>query len=107
SGVAWLGRTGGGVAYHVDGRHRRVAMKNLAMCFTEKSPREIRDLAHENFQRIGENYLSAVKTASMSFDKLKPHLEFSGFENFPQKMGGEPQSNTLMAIGHFGNFELY
>ena len=43
----------------------------------------------------------------MSFAKLKPHLEFSGFENYPKKVAGAPLQNIIMAVGHFGNFELY
>ena len=31
--VARLGRAAGGLAYWLDARHRRVALKNLAMCF--------------------------------------------------------------------------
>ena len=74
--VARLGRAGGVLAYWLDARHRRVALKNLTMCFgAQKSPAEIRALARENFRRIGENYASAVKTISMSFDELRPHLE--------------------------------
>jgi KDO2-lipid IV(A) lauroyltransferase len=105
--VAWLGRVGGGLVFYFDGRHRRVAMENLAMCFTEKSPAEISRIARENFRRIGEGYVCAIKTASMSFDELKPHLEFSGFEKLPQKHNGEAAGNIIAAIGHFGNFELY
>ena len=62
--VARLGRAGGGLAYRLDARHRRVALKNLAMCFgDEKSPDEIRAIARENFRRIGENYACAIKTS--------------------------------------------
>jgi tetraacyldisaccharide 4'-kinase len=38
--VARLGRAGGAVAFHLDGRHRRVALRNLTMCFPEKSRRK-------------------------------------------------------------------
>ena len=42
--VARLGRWGGGLAYWLDVRHRRVALGNLAMCFDryqrEKHARE-------------------------------------------------------------------
>ena len=31
--VARLGRAGGALAYWLDARHRRVALKNLTMCF--------------------------------------------------------------------------
>ena len=106
--VARLGRAGGALAFHLDGRHRRVVLNNLTLCFgKEKSAEEIHAIAHENFRRIGENYLSAIKTAAMSFEELRPHLEFIGNECLPQKNGDAPPRNVVVAIGHFGNFELY
>jgi len=100
--VARLGRTVGGLVYWLDARHRRVALSNLAMCFgNEKSPEEIRDLARENFRRIGENFASAVKTAAMTYAELRPHLEFVNTERL------QPPRRIVVAIGHFGNFELY
>jgi KDO2-lipid IV(A) lauroyltransferase len=106
--VARLGRTVGALAFHLDGRHRRVVLDNLNLCFgREKSSEEIQAIAQENFRRLGENYLSAIKTAAMSFEELRPHLEFIGNECLPQKTGAEPPRNVVVAIGHFGNFELY
>jgi Kdo2-lipid IVA lauroyltransferase/acyltransferase len=100
--VARLGRAGGGLAWWLDARHRRVALDNLAMCFgNEKSPAEIRALARENFRRLGENFASAVKTAAMTIDELRPHLEFAKIERL------QPPRRIVAAIGHFGNFELY
>lgn len=106
--VARLGRAGGALAYHLDMRHRRVALKNLTRVFgQEKSPAEIRTLAQENFRRLGENYSSAIKTAVMTPDALQPHFEFVGAGKiFPHQKDQGPQSRVV-AIGHFGNFELY
>ncbi len=51
--VARLGRLGGGLAFWLDARHRRVAIANLTMAFgAEKSAAAIRALARENFRRI-------------------------------------------------------
>lgn len=106
--VARLGRAGGGIAFFLNARYRRVALDNLTMCFGhEKSPAEIRDLARENFRRIGENYACAIKSAAMSFEQLQPHLEFGGFEKLPAKQANVTPQNILAAAGHFGNFELY
>ena len=106
--VARIGRAGGAVAFRLDARHRRVTLQNLTRCFgQEKSPEEIFAIARENFRRLGENYLSAIKTAAMSFEELRPHLEFVGNECLPQKTGGTAPRNVVVAIGHFGNFELY
>jgi lauroyl/myristoyl acyltransferase len=106
--VARLGRAGGAVAYRLDGRHRRVALANLEMCFGQnRTAAEIRAIARENFRRLGENFACAVKTASMSARELKPYLEIVGAEKILQSVGDDPRRSRIVAIGHFGNFELY
>ncbi len=102
--VARLGRGGGALAYFLDARHRRVAFRNLQMCFGgEKSAEELRGIARENFRRIGESFACAVKTASMSFEALRPHVEFAA----PSVLTPNRPERLVAAIGHFGNFELY
>jgi KDO2-lipid IV(A) lauroyltransferase len=106
--VARLGRFGGWIAYGLDRRHRRAAIENLTACFqAERSTAEIRALARENFLRIGENFASSVKTASMSADQLRPHLEIVGGENLAPAGSSVGLRSRVVAIGHFGNFELY
>jgi KDO2-lipid IV(A) lauroyltransferase len=106
--IARLGRAGGALAFWLDARHRCVALNNLTMCFgNEKSPAEISAIAKENFRRLGENYASAVKTAVMNPEQIRPHFEFTGAENIlPHATDAGPQSR-IVAVGHFGNFELY
>ncbi|HPC60967.1 MAG TPA: hypothetical protein PKX23_09925 [Verrucomicrobiota bacterium] len=106
--VARLGRLGGMIAYGLDRRHRRVAVENLARCFgRELSPRQIKRLARENFRRIGENFACAAKTAAMTFEELRPHLEFSDPFRVLEHLRQSPPRGVVGAIGHFGNFELY
>lgn len=105
--VARFGRACGALVYWLDGRHRRVAIRNLTLCFgKEKRAKEIRELARENFRRIGENFACAVKTASMSVDELRSCVEFvaPALIAAGQKAEG---TRLVAAIGHFGNFELY
>ena len=104
--VARLGRAIGALAYWLDARHRRVATNNLARCFPEKTAAEIKQLAKENFRRIGENFASAVKTAAMTAEELRPHIEFIVPPEF-QSPGPATPPSVVVAIGHFGNFELY
>ncbi len=100
--VAWLGRAGGALAYRIDARHRRITLANLTMCFgREKSAAEIRAIAKENFKRLGENYATAIKTTAMTFEQLRPHVEYIGAERLL------PPRRVMNAGGHFGNFELY
>jgi lauroyl/myristoyl acyltransferase len=106
--VARLGRAGGGLAFWLDGRHRRVARNNLAMCFGgEKTPGEIEALAHENFRRIGENFACAVKTSTMSVEQLQPRMEVIGAEKILERDKVHGPVSRVFAIGHFGNFELF
>lgn len=106
--VARLGRALGALAFWLDGRHRHVVLNNLTMCFGhEKSPAEIYAIARENFRRIGENYCSAIKTAAMSPHALRPHFDLALAQKIrPHQADAAPQS-CILAIGHFGNFELY
>ncbi|MHB8523508.1 MAG: lysophospholipid acyltransferase family protein [Limisphaerales bacterium] len=106
--VARLGRAGGAVFYWCDARHRRVALENLRRCFgAEKSPAEIRALARENFRRIGENFASAVRTACMDAAEIRRHVEVAGAERLLPQVPGEAPQSRVMAVGHFGNFEIY
>lgn len=106
--VVRIGRALGGLAFYLIARYRRVALQNLTLCFGgEKSPAEIRELARENFRRLGESFASAIKTATMTAEELKPHVEFVGAERLPQKDPAGSLPNVVVAIGHFGNFELY
>jgi lauroyl/myristoyl acyltransferase len=106
--VARLGRAGGGMFYCLDARHRRVARRNLTLCFGgEFSPAQIRALARENFRRIGESFACAAKTASMTLDELRPHVEFRAPPVIMSPPPGHPPQSVVAAIGHFGNFELY
>ena len=106
--VARLGRAGGALGYALDARHRKVAQRNLAMCLgTERTPDETRALAKENFRRLGESYACAIKTAAMSWEDLKSSVEFVGAEKVSPSVSGQEPRTVVVAIGHFGNFELY
>jgi KDO2-lipid IV(A) lauroyltransferase len=105
--VARVGRLGGAMFYLLDARHRKVALKNLNLCFgREKTADELRAIAKENFKRIGENFCCAAKTAAMTIDELEEGIEFAGAEKFSPSPDA-PLRTYVVAIGHFGNFELY
>lgn len=105
--VARLGRLGGGLAFHLTARYRRVTLGNLQQSFPEKPAGETLAIAKENFRRLGENYASAVKTAAMTAEQIRPHFEFVGAEHILKFQSGAGPQSRVVAIGHFGNFELY
>src|SRR5207244_11083373 len=102
--VARLGRTGGFVTYLFDARHRRVALNNLTVCLgQEKSAGELRALARENFKRIGESFACALKTAAMSAEELRGHVEFAVPSSVSSAPAGSHPPTLVVAIGHFGH----
>ena len=107
--VALIGRVFGFFFYYIDRRHRRVAVNNLFACLCKSySQKEIFAIARENFCRIGEVYLSALKTASIPDKDIGSILSAKGAENlnFSKREDGSMPS-FFFALGHFGNFELY
>ena len=107
--VALVGRFGGFLFYFLDVRHRRVAVNNLLACLCNShSKKEILSIARENFCRLGEVYLSALKTAAIPTEKIGSVLSVMGEENISlakREDGSLP--SFLFALGHFGNFELF
>ena len=105
--VARIGRGGGALAYLLDMRHRRVAYDNIKVCFgAEMPPARIQALTREHFRRLGENYACSIRTASMSNDEIGSILTVVGGDKIKKHFGSAPGS-CVIAIGHFGNFELY
>lgn len=121
--VARLGRSLGALACTVDRRHRNVAKANLRRCFPEKTEAEIETILREHFRRLGENYACAIKTSSVRFEDVLARCEIVGIEKLatPERSSfvgpykeftaqgtpGAAPSNRIVAIGHFGNFEIY
>ena len=106
--VARIGRFFGGLFYCLDARHRRVARRNLTMCFgAEKSPAEIRALALESFKRIGENFVCPIKLVSVPPGQLWERLTLVGGEKLHAHNKKDPAPSIILAIGHFGCFELF
>jgi KDO2-lipid IV(A) lauroyltransferase len=106
--VARIGRAGGALAWHLDRRHRKVALANLERALGHQlNAAERVAVARENFRRIGENYASALRTATMSWEELAPHIDLAGLTRAKEILDRDPDRSVVVAIGHFGNFELF
>lgn len=106
--VARLGRAGGRLAWHLDRRHRRVALDNLAQCLGHELSEATRvELARENFRRLGENYACGIRAMTLSWEDLRSHLEIVGLESLEDLLRRHPERSVVAALGHFGNFELF
>ena len=105
--LARIGRCAGALAWHLDRRHRQVALDNLTASFQEKSTDEIRTLAKENFRRLGETYFSILKTGGMEAEAISQILKIEGYDQLEKILKTNPDERILLAVGHFGNFELF
>jgi lauroyl/myristoyl acyltransferase len=105
--LARLGRSAGALTWHFDRRHRQVALENLAASFPEKPTDEIRAIAKENFRRLGETYLSILKTGGMDAEAISKTLKIEGYPQLEKILQANPDERILLAVGHFGNFELF
>jgi lauroyl/myristoyl acyltransferase len=105
--VSLLGRLAGMLWWIFDFKHRALVSDNLRQAFPEKSRNELGGFTRETFQRIAENALAAVKTASMSPAALEEACEIVGLEKLPKHGAPHSPLNCIAAVGHFGNFELY
>ena len=105
--LGWFGRQAGTVAWWLDARHRNVALENLAAAFPEKNESEIQQIAREHFQRLGETYASILKTGGMDAEGIRRIVTFKGCEKIEGIYAADPDARVVLAIGHFGNFELF
>ena len=107
--VCFIGRQIGFVFYFIDTGHRKIAVNNLTNSLGNyHSESEITSLAKENFRRLGEVYLSVLKTAHISLKNLSDILSVKGLEHLDLSQRNDGLNPSFMfAIGHFGNFELY
>jgi KDO2-lipid IV(A) lauroyltransferase len=105
--LAWAGHQIGGLAWHIDRRHRSVAIINIEAAFPELSPDDCLTLAKKNFQRLGETYACILKTGGMNAEQIKKVLTIEGYERIEEIMINDPNANIILAIGHYGNFELF
>ena len=77
---------------------------NLTIAFgSEKSPKEIRQLAREHFSRLGANFLSCEKLSSMSGEEILRHVQVEGLDILCEAVKTPP--GVVFAHGHFGSWE--
>ncbi|HSP07274.1 MAG TPA: lysophospholipid acyltransferase family protein, partial [Acidobacteriota bacterium] len=99
-----LGRWFGRFARHVDGRHRRVAMDNLATAFPEMREAERREILRRCYAFFGM-YLFDLLTCFPKFrgDRMKD-FEYEGLENVEE--GYRLKKGVIFYTGHWGAWEM-
>lgn len=100
-----IGRVAGGIAFFMLPSRRRIVERNLRIVIDSSlQGKKLKELARENFKRMGMNMLAAAKTATMSDEELPKYVTIEGHDGFEEKqLRGE---STICAVVHSGNWEV-
>ncbi|WP_443190568.1 lipid A biosynthesis lauroyl acyltransferase [Pseudomonas indica] len=99
-----LGRLLGALMYRVAGSRRRIAAKNLELCFPEKAPAERERLLRENFASTGIAFFEMAMSWWWPRARLARLAHVEGLEHLKQAQA-EGQGVILMSL-HFTTLEI-
>ena len=99
-----IGRVLGGLMYRVAGDRRRIAARNLELCFPEKTAAERERLLKDNFASTGIAFLEMAMSWWWSKPRLAKLAHVEGLEHLEQAQQ-EGKGVILMAF-HFTTLEI-
>ena len=95
----------GTMFWAVSGHYRRLVRRNLRIAGgIEGTDPELPGLVRRTFQLICANLVCGARTATMSVEQLRQHLETEGVEHINRALSDS--GSTLIVIPHMGNWEL-
>lgn len=99
-----LGRSLGSLAWALDGRHREVAVNNLAIAFPSMSEARRKQLARAAFQQAGRTLIEVLWSPSLGDETLSQVAVFEGKQHLDAALA--TGNGALITTAHFGNWEL-
>jgi len=102
--VRALGEALGGVAYHVAGSRRRVALENLRHAFPAMPDAERDRIARGMFAHVGRMLLEVVRFGSLSNEEMRALSEVEGDAHV--RRAYEEGRGAIFVGGHFGYWEM-
>jgi Kdo2-lipid IVA lauroyltransferase/acyltransferase len=100
--LALLGRGFGLLLYAVGGARRRVALRNVALCFPELKPAQQAALVREHFQWLGRSLLERGVLWHASRERLKRLIQIEGEPRFAEGHKGA----VMWLAPHFLGIEI-
>ena len=98
-----IGRGFGRVAQHLARSRRRIAKRNIRLCFAKLTERERAQLVREHFENLG----MAIAEMAMAYyrpQRFDGRVEFEGLEHLTQAM--ESGRGSILLSAHFGALEV-
>jgi len=99
----WLLEGLGQLLFATDGRHRRIAERNLALAFGEKTDRERAGIARSAFRNMGRVMAEFSFTPRLKEENVSQYVFLEGKEHFHRAR--EKGKGVLFLTAHFGNWE--
>lgn len=99
-----LGTLLGSFFYLVDGRHRRIAERQLRDAFPARSRGECRAIARATFIHFGRLLVSVLRFSSLPRDEMRGLVEYEGEDRVRTALARG--KGALIFTGHFGYWEL-
>jgi KDO2-lipid IV(A) lauroyltransferase len=100
-----MGTALGWLFYTLDGRHRRVALQNVAAAFPRRTAAEHRTLVRRVFGHFGRLLFLLLKFSGLRRDAMLDRVEFEGVERV--HAAHAQGRGALFFTGHFGFWEIH
>jgi Kdo2-lipid IVA lauroyltransferase/acyltransferase len=98
-----LGQAIGSIAFRL-GLRRRVALDGLRRAFPERTEAERRAIAHAAYRQLGRGLGELIAWRNLSDAELRRAVEFVDWDRYEAARAG--RRGVIMAVTHFGNWEL-
>lgn len=99
-----LGAGLGRLAYLLDGRHRRIALRNLRRIYPDMPDTQRRHIARESLAELGRTSLELPHVFLRSREFLLSRIEIEGEEAFAEAM--KQGQGVILTACHHSNWEL-
>jgi KDO2-lipid IV(A) lauroyltransferase len=103
--VRGMGSMVGTLFYLLDGKHRRVAVTNLAQSFPTRSAEEVQAITRRMFKHFGRLLFEMLKFSTLSDAAMLRRVEFEGEDR--ARLAYAQGRGVLFFTGHFGFWELH
>ena len=99
----WVLQRFGEIAYVLDERHRRIALRNLNIAFPERGEEERKKIARAAFRQLGTVLAELPFIIRLNRRNVKKFIWIEGAEHFHK--AEERKRGILFLTAHFGNWE--
>lgn len=100
----WLGRRVGGLLYRCLGERRRIAERNIALCFPELASAAQAELVRASFAELGIGLFEFARAWWGSVEPMRQGLQVEGLEHLQAARAGG--RGVIVISGHFTTLEI-